>query len=68
MAGKKFNYYQHQMQKSATPWLRGNSSKVAVNPERITTLLEVAIEHYGKKCARCGSRNLSAYTTGTIAP
>ena len=32
---------------------RSGSDLVAVNPERITTLLELAQEHYGSRCARC---------------
>lgn len=29
---------------------------VAVNPERITTLGELAAEHYGDRCGRCGKK------------
>src|SRR5690349_9761554 len=32
---------------------RGANSLVAVNPERITTLMELAKEHYGEHCGRC---------------
>ena len=56
MSNDSFDYYQHQQQKAAKPWIRDNNSRVAVNPERITTLLKLAIEHYGRKCARCGSK------------
>lgn len=38
------------------PWQRGNDSLVAVNPERITTLFALAVEHYGRKCAKCGAK------------
>src|SRR5690606_1623741 len=56
MTKGKFNYYEHQQRKQRKPWIRGNNSRVAVNPERITTLFELAVEHYGRRCARCGSK------------
>lgn len=56
MSKDNFNWYNHQYEKKRKPWRRSNDSRVAVNPERITTLLELAVEHYGKKCVRCGSK------------
>lgn len=38
------------------PWQRGNDSLVAVNPERITTLFDLAVEHYGRQCAKCNKK------------
>lgn len=35
---------------------RGGSDLVAVNPERIVTLMELAREHYGNRCARCQAK------------
>lgn len=56
---KRKTYYEYQNERQQLlkqrPGMRHNDSLVAVNPERVTTLLELAIEHYGKKCARCGS-------------
>ena len=55
MSKGKFNHYEHQQLKQKGSF-RHNDSLVAVNPERITTLLELAMEHYGKQCVRCGSK------------
>jgi hypothetical protein len=52
----KFDYHEYQQYKAKRPWLRTKDSLVAVNPERITTLWELAVKHYGKKCARCSSK------------
>ncbi len=54
---KTYHEYQNDRQQllKQRPGMRHNNSLVAVNPERVTTLLKLAIEHYGKKCARCGN-------------
>lgn len=56
MADNANVWYEKQRRRQEKPWMRHNDSKVAVNPERITTLIELAKEHYGGKCARCGSK------------
>jgi hypothetical protein len=49
-------FQENREYKKTHPWSRGNDSLVAVNPERITTLIKLAIEHYGEKCAKCGAK------------
>ena len=56
MAGKQYQWYEKDQRRQEKPWMRHNDNKVAVNPERITTLIKLAKEHYGSKCARCGSK------------
>lgn len=53
------------MPKQKRTFPRHSFDTVAVNPERIATLMEIAVAHYGGKCGRC-QKKVGLFRRGVV--